>query len=197
MPKNYKTENWKKTSWKGTKRETTTTKKVLVKRDQKGHFISVIHKVQKKTYGSGVYNVGILHGKIVTRQKIAGRNVLWYEQRAEAIKEKHKKPIYRTSYVLNNVPISKNGYYGFRIVAFARNPDLLSKIRPKLKQKLIEWIEKCIKYSKDDFWFDMYFGYEKPSLSNSIFSDSGNYNLTMENDKGIVIKESSGRIEFL
>jgi hypothetical protein len=221
MVNKFKLESWNRKNWKGTKRETPTQVKTLVKRYPKGteingkkmggKFISVIPEkrtvkdksgkthelttIQTKVYGSGVYKVGLdKNGKVITRQKIAGRNVQWWEARKEEV-AKHK--IYRSSYVLNNVPISKNGYYGFRIVCFAKSEPALRDLKGKMKAKLIKWIEQCVKYSSDDFWFDMYFGYEAPSVTNAFKTEIGKYYLTMENTKGTIIKEESGNCEGL
>jgi len=213
----YKIEKWKKTNWKGTKREQKLTKEMLVKRQPKGtiingkkvggRIISIIperttvkdkqgkkhelHTIQKKVYGSGVYQVGLSKGKIVTRKLIAKRNVEWYEQRKEGI-SKHK--MFRSSYILNNVPISKNGYFGFRIVCFSNNQDQLKNFKAEMKEKLIKWIESCTRYNSDEFWFDMYFGYESPTLANAFRSENRKYYLTMENTKGTIIKEQSGNM---
>jgi hypothetical protein len=197
MADKYRLETWKKKQWKGTIREQTTTIKRLVKRDSKGHFVKgtpVITEVREKVYGSGVYYVGIYKNKIITRKLKVKRNVQWYEARKEAVTN-HK--LYRSSYVLNNVPISKNGYFGFRIVCFSNSEKLLKDLRSKMKSRLIRWIEECVKYSSDEFWFDMYFGYESPTVTNAFRSENNKYYLTMENNKGMIIKEKDGRLNEL
>jgi hypothetical protein len=190
----YKLETWNKTKYKGQKREEKTTVKRLVKRDSNGHFAKntpIITKIHIKVYGSGVYQVGYINDKIVTRHKIAEKNIEWYNAKKE---HDTNTKLYRTSYVLNNVPISKNGYYGFRIVVFSTNEQKLKDIKPKMKQRLIKWIEDCINYEEDDFWFDMYFGYEAPSLANASKNENNNYYLTQENSKGMIIKEKNGQL---
>ena len=184
----YKTENWKTTKWKGQTRQQQVTVQRLVSRDAKGHFSGknpVITKLQTKVYGSGVYQVGIINNKIVLRHKIASRNIEWHEKRKEL---EQKNEMYRTSYVLNNIPISKNGYFGFRIVAFSLNKNYLDSIKQKLKDRLIKFIEETINYQKGDFWFDMYFGYEAPTKTNASLK---------ENDKGMILKEESGRFHAI
>jgi hypothetical protein len=193
MTQKYKLEKWKRVNWAGTKRAETITVEKLVMRDANGHFAKnkpVIDKIQTKFYGSGVYKVGIVGNKIIVRQKIAGRNIEWFEKRKEIMTNTE---LFRTSYVLNNVPISKTGYFGFRIVAFYDDEQTLKDLKPKLKERLIEWIEDCINYEEDEFWFDMYFGYEAPSKTNANKSEKGKYYLTKENDKGMILKEDKGR----
>lgn len=189
----YNLESWKKTQWKGTKREQTTKTIRLVSRDKKGHFISVISEVKERTDSTGIYYVGYVHGKIKTR-KLKERNV---QHEMTPLKAERKGDIYRTSYVLNNVPISKNGYFGFRIVAFSTSKELLYSLKDKLKQKLIKFIEQCVKYHKDEFWFDMYFGYEAPTPNNALNTDIDKFYLTMENKVGMIIKEEYGEINRL
>lgn len=184
--KKYKIEIWKKRKWEGTKRETIGSQERIVLRDNKGRFVKVISKVQEKTYGSGVYKVGIVNGKIVTRQKIASRNVQWYERKKEVLS---KSPIFRTSYVLNDIPFRGNVYYGFRIVAFSRNQKMLEKLKPKLKDRLIEFIEQCLKYRKDEFWFNMYWGYESPKQTNVMSVEMNKYYLMWQKRHGSIVKE--------
>lgn len=188
----YKIEIWNKTKWKGTARETTTTVEKLVKRDSKGHFIKgspIITEIQEKSYGSGIYKVGIKKGKIVTRSKIAEKTPEWYEKRKEFLAKGRK--IYRTSYVLNDIPFRGNVYYGFRIVAFSHNEQLLKELRSKLKERLIEFIEDCLGYKSDEFWFNMYFGYEAPTVNNAYGSDNGRYYLMWQKRYGTTIKQES------
>ncbi len=87
MVEKYKIEKWKKVLWKGTQREQISTVERLVKRDSKGHFAKntpVIKEVKEKTYGSGVYTVGVYKGKVITRHKIAGRMTpQWQKQKQE------------------------------------------------------------------------------------------------------------------
>lgn len=195
----YKLETWEKTLWKGQTREQVTLRTRLVRRDAKGHFTGknpVITKIQEKNYAKGHYRVGVIQNKIVVRQYVSPKDKTWYEQREERIKTKEKN-ILRSSYVLNNVPISKKGYFGFRIVAFHTNRNLLDHIKPKLKARLIKWIENCINYDHNEFWFDMYFGYEPPTNANTYASDNGKYFLTYENKNGIVLKENDGKLSDL
>jgi hypothetical protein len=191
--KGYKLETWTKTKWKGTKREQKTTINRLVQRDKKGRFISVITDIREKRIGENIYYVGYRNNKIKTR-KLKQKIII---EKGAVIKEPQHIDMYRTSYVLNNVPISKSGYYGFRIAAFSNNKELLYSIKDKLKRRLIRFIEKCVKYNQDEFWFYMYFGYEAPSLNNISIRDNGKYELSMENKFGIVIKEESGEISKL
>lgn len=188
----YNLESWKKTQWKGTARQTTTTINRFVARDKKGHFISVINDVKERSDSTGIYYVGYVNGKIKTR-KLKERKIISEVGSGFG----SKSYMYRTSYVLNNVPISKNGYFGFRIVCFSTDKELLSLLKHKMKEKLIDFIEECIKYSKEEFWFDMYFGYEAPTLNNIPFSEKGKYSLTMENKFGTIIKEKSGELRNL
>jgi hypothetical protein len=58
-------------------------------------------------------------------------------------------------------------------------------------------VEKCVKYNKDDFWFDMYFGYEPPRQNNLSISDNGHYFLTMENKFGSIVREEQGELKNL
>jgi len=197
MTQKYKLETWERVKWKGTAREEKATVQRLVKRGANGQFLKgvpVIKKIQTKVYGSGVYKVGIVNDKIVTRHKIAEKNIEWYNAKKE---HDANTKLYRTSYVLNNVPISKNGYFGFRIVVFSRDEQLLKNIKAKMKQRLIKWIEDCINYDEDEFWFDMYFGYEAPTPANASKNENGNYYLTQENSKGMVIKEKYGQLREL
>jgi hypothetical protein len=187
----YRLETWKKTQWKGTARQQQTTVQRLVKRDTKGHFMKgtpVIKEVREKSYGTGQYKVGVVNGKIVARLKIAKKPVQWYDNRKEVIAN---RKMYRTSYVLNDIPFRGNVYYGFRIIAFSHNLNLLKNIRGKLKERLIEFIEKCISYRRDEFWFDMYFGYEAPSLNNAFKTEDGKYYLMWQKRYGTSIKEET------
>jgi hypothetical protein len=84
-----------------------------------------------------------------------------------------------------------NVYYGFRIVAFSHKPELLSNLRAKLKERLIQFIEQCLKYRRDEFWFNMYFGYESPKLSNTYGSDNNKYYLMWQKRYGGSVKEES------
>ena len=208
MSNKYKLELWNKKELYQFKYRTVKVS-VLVRRDSKGRLLgknSVIRKIQEKNYSKGIYRVGIVNKKIIVRQLITKRilnikieeikdvSVQYGQQKITTQKEVQYGKIYRTSYVLNNVPISKNGYFGFRICAFSRNSQLLTDIKAKLKDQLIRFIEDCLKYNKDEFWFDMYFGYESPQATNASNSEVNNYYLTKEDNHGIIVKEKSGSI---
>lgn len=206
----YKLETWKQYSWKGTKREQIGTTQRLVKRDSKGHFVKgtpIIKEVKQRNYGSGTYNVGYVNGKAIVRQKI-GKNVNWWEQRKDTIAN---RKIFRSSYVLNNIPLSVTNQYfkyaiktgreswtiGFRINCFSHNKSLLTAKRENMKKKLIDFIEEIVKYRKDEWWFDSYFGYEAPTLVNAFRSEDNRYYLTLENPKGQIIIKREGRVTEL
>lgn len=198
MVEKYKLEKWKKIQWRNTQREQITTIERLVKRDSKGRFVSVILEVKEKTYGSGVYKVGLSkEGKILTRQKIAGKETPeWKRSKQELIKTSN---IFRCSLSLNDVPYKGDEYYGFRIVAFSRRKEILLKIYPqKMYKKLIEFIEKCLHYESDDFWFSHYFNYMgkiPPEISNASFRDNGKYELLWTKRKtGSIMRQDSGSI---
>lgn len=185
-----KIEIWRKTLWKNTKREQQSTEKVFVERE-KGKIVRVHRNLREKMFSDGFYDV-VLDDKGVTKYKIKkGENPFAYTP------YNFKKDIFRTSYVLNNIPISKDGYFGFRIVAFSIDDTYLSNLRDKLKLRLKKWITECIKYQESEFWFDMYFGYEKPTLCNASNSDDGNYELTKEDKYGRVTNNKTGRLENL
>jgi hypothetical protein len=187
----YKLETWKKTNWKGTKREQNITVERLVMRDEKGHFKKVITKIQEKSYGTGYYKVGISNGKIVSRQKIASKNVQWYSDRKKATTD---KDVYRIAYVLNDIPFQGTVYYGFRITAFSRHKDLLLQSKQKLKNRLIQFIEKCLGYSEDEFWFNYYWG-EGTITSDTVFkNENGRFYLQWEKRHGTIIKEEPHRL---
>lgn len=204
----YKLETWNRVKWKGTKREQKTTTEKLVKRDSNGRFAKnspVITEIRIKTYASGTYQVGYKNGKAITRYKIKGQKTEeWYNQRKNIMKNAQ---IYRCSLALNDIPISSNThygisgneYYGFRIVAYSRNKSLLHKVYPqKMYKKLIEFIEKCVKYRSGNFWFDHYLNYMgkiAPELSNTSPKDSGKYELLWTQRKtGRILKQEFGEI---
>lgn len=198
MVNKYKLEKWKKTQWRNTQREQIITIERLVKRDSKGRFISVILEVKEKTYGSGVYKVGLSkEGKIVTRQKIAGKETPeWKRNKQEFIKSSN---IFRCSLALNDIPYKGEEYYGFRIIAFSRRKELLFKVYPKkMYDKLIQFIEKCLKYRSDDFWFSHYLNYMgkiPPEVSNGSFRDNGKYELLWTKRKtGSIMRQETGLI---
>ncbi len=197
----YKSEQWNIVKWKGTKREIVKKETVLVKRFPKntiidgknvsGRFVKTIKNIEQKTYGTGVYHVGKIktssgRWKIVTRRKIAEKTPLWYENRKEVLKN---RILYRTAYVLSDVPYRGNEYYGFRIIAFHWNKKLLERLKQKLKDRLKRFIEDCLGYKEDEFWFDMYFGYSPPEPSNGYKSDIGKYYLIWEKAKGGIKKQ--------
>lgn len=192
----YKLETWKIKKWRNTEREIIKEEKRLVMRDAITKRFSknkpVITDIREKVYGSGVYYVGYVNGKAVVRQLKVKRNLLWYETKKEEMKK--EKKVYRTSYVLNNIPISKKGYFGFRIVVFGTNEQALRNLREKMKRRLIKWIEECIRYKEQEFWFDMYFGYESPHLSNALRNENGKYYLTEEDKHGLILKEKYGSV---
>lgn len=199
----YKTEKWKKTLWKGTQRETTTTKDVLVNRDKNGRFTKnkpVISEVKEKTYASGVYKVGIVKGKVVTRQKIAGKETPQYEKtKKETLKN---MPIFRCSLALNDIPYKGNDYYGFRIIAFSRSKKQLEQVYPqKMYKKLIDFIAKCLKYREDEFWFNHYLNYMgkiQPEQCNASMRDSGKYDCLWTRRKtGTILREDHGVLSQL
>lgn len=201
MVEKYKMEYWKHTYYKGQKNEYTRTHEVLVRRDAKGHFtgkIPVIRELRQKTYGSGVYIIGVYNGKIVTRKRIHLLTQEWKREHKKEIEEIIKRrQIYRTSYVLNDIPFRGNVYYGFRIVAFSHSKSLLISLRPKLKEKLIAFIEKCLHYRQDEFWFSMYFGYEAPTPCNAYLSDNNKFTLLWQKRYGSTIKEETHNLREL
>jgi len=202
----YKEETWKIKKWKGTKRETINSVNKLVLRDTKGHFKSVAD-ISLKNYGSGVYKVGIKKGKIITRKRIARKSLEWEMER----KTRQKREIYRSSYVLNNIPVSvtaisklnavkankQSWTTGFRINCFSRNKDVLVMLKPKMKDRLIKYIEKHLGYDKGEWWFDSYFGYEAPSLINGANSENNRYYVMIENMRGTIKNQESGDIRTL
>lgn len=192
--KNFKVENWNQKQWKGTKREQTIKVKRIVQRDEKGHFVKVYTDVREHKDSYGIYQVAYVDGNI-TQKVMIERNVSWLDNRI-AIENKTLE-IYRTSYVLNNVPISKNGYFGFRIVAFSTDKSYLSSIKDDLKERLKRWIEECLDYDREEFWFDMYFGYEAPNIQNALNTENGKYYLTKENKFGNIVKEDYGELSRL
>jgi hypothetical protein len=185
-----KIEIWKKTLWKGTKREQTTTEKVYVIRE-KGKIKKVYRNINQRMYYDGFYDVILDENKNIVFKVKTGENPF------KKPDYNFKQDIFRTSYVLNNVPISKDGYFGFRIVAFSVDDVYLKNLRDKLKAKLKQWISDCIHYHESEFWFDMYFGYEQPQLSNATITDDGTYELTKEDRFGRVTDSKSGRLENL
>ncbi len=191
MVRGYKLENWKRVKWRNTLRQETTTTQRLVKRDEKGHFKSVL-EIRQKSYGTGQYLVGIdKKGKIITRHKIGERTPEWYEAKKTAVKG---RKILRTAYVLNDIPFRGNVYYGFRIIAFSHNAKLLTALKPKLKARLIRFIEQCIGYRQDEFWFDMYFGYEAPTQVNAYGSDNNTYYCMWTKRTGSELKRIHGNL---
>lgn len=200
----WEIETWNKKIWKNTKREQITTYKRLVKRDKKGKFISIA-KIQTKAYGSGYYDVGISKGKIVTRKKIAEKNIMWYNRRKEVMS---KKEIFRVQIVLNDavtnqieIPYRGNNYYGFRLIAFHTKHELLVNLKEKFKDRLIKFIEDCLKYKEDEWcWFDAYYGYEgfKNKVRSYTFTnDIGCYYLQWTKRYGTIKKEECHKIKEL
>lgn len=195
----FKKEIWNTKKWRGTQREENSTKNVLVQRDSKGHFVKVISEIHVKTYGSGIYEVGYYHGKPVTRKLSAKYTTEWYTARKEAI---NKHEILRCSIVLNDIPSTRptgrNEYYGFRIIAFSHSQHLLKSIYPeKMRQRLIRFIEECLKYKEIDFWFSTakaYFGHENISKGNSSKSDNGKFYLQWQKRTGSVMKREEHSI---
>lgn len=202
----YKKEIWKIKKYRGQKREYLQSIEKLVKRDEKGHFKSVAD-ISLKNYGSGVYQVGIKKGKVVSRHRIAKKSFEWEKERKEHL----KKDMYRSSYVLNNVPISQSNIAkligikankeswttGFRINAFSRNKEYLTEIRSKLKDRLIKFIEAQLKYDKNEWWFDSYFGYEAPHLANGAMNCNNKYFVMIENMHGTIKNQEIGDIRTL
>lgn len=200
----YKLEKWKKTNWKSTKRETVITVNKLVKRYPKntvidgkqmgGKFVKnapIINKIQEKSYGTGYYRVGLVGDTIVTRQKIADRIPQWYDRRKEVLSGN----LYRCSITLDDIPYVGDNYYGFKIIAFSRNKNILSKIyRDKMKKRLIQFIERCLGYRDDEFWFDMYFGYEDIGISNATGNDNNKYYLIQQKRHGSHVREEQHNI---
>lgn len=210
MTEKYKLEKWKQYKWKGQTREQIGTTERLVKRDSKGHFAKgqpVIYDVKERNYGSGTYRVGYVKGKAVVRQKIAKSNN-WWDNRKEAIAN---RKIFRSSYVLNNIPLSvTNPYFkyaiktgreswtiGFRINCFHHNKEFLASKKADMKKKLIAFIEEIVKYSQDEWWFDSYFGYEAPQLVNAFKSENNKYYLTLENPRGVIVIKREGKVTEL
>jgi hypothetical protein len=195
----YKLEKWKLKVWKDTKRQDTINVDRLVKRDLKGRFISVLTNIREKTYGSGIYKIGLKNGKVVTRKKIAQKTPEWYERKKEVIKG---RTIFRCSLVLNDIPSTRltgrNEYYGFRIIAFSHSKTLLKRIYPeKMRQRLIEYIEDCFRYKETDFWFSTnksFFGHEDITITNTVKSDDGTYYLQWQKRYGQVIKREQNSI---
>lgn len=212
MKTHYKLESWKKTLWKGTQRETKTEKTVLVNRYPKntiidgvnvsGRFVKdkpVISEIREKTYGSGSYKVGLSNGKIVTRLKVAEKTPEWYERKHEVLKNAE---MLRCSLALNDVPYKGTDYYGFRIVAFSRRKSILETIYPqKMYEALIKFIEKCLKYRSDEFWFSHYLNYMgkiKPEKCNAYSSENGKYYLLWTKRKtGSIMKQEIHNISEL
>lgn len=176
---------YKKETWKNGNK--------LVKRDEKGKFISVLTETQKDHYANSMITAYYENGKLI-----------FFDTGLMKRKEpERKKPIYRTSYVLNQCNLSQRGipvkreYYGFRIVCFSDDKELLHSIKYLMKQKLIKWIKKCVGYSELWFDYDDYLGYESPTISNAYPTDNNTYDLLMENERGTIIKELTGRLETL
>lgn len=180
----------------------------------KGYPKKVISQ-EVKNYPKGVYNVYVVinkknkSGKSRVRQLTTQtKNADWWKEREQVIA---KRQIFRSSYVLNNIPISKvysffkyadrrgieSWTVGFRINAFSRNRQALAELKPKLKQRLIKFIEQTLKYNAGEWWFDSYFGYEAPTNVNASKIDNGRYYLTLENQRGYVIKSEEGRLSDL
>lgn len=198
MANRFKKEQWNRTKWKGTKRETKTKIPVLVQRDSKGHFVKVVKTIKEKTYPSGVYQVGIYKNKVVMRQRIQKISPEWKKEHKKEIRERiSKRQIFRTSYALNDIPFRGEVYYGFRIIAFSHNKEILHKLRPNLKKRLIQWIEKCVGYREDEFWFNYNWGYEAPQISNALITENNSFYLMWQKIYGSVVKEERHRITEL
>jgi len=199
MTSKYKLETWKKTSWKGTRRETAITIQMLVKRDLNGRFSKnnpVIKEIRQKTYGSGTYQIGVYKNKIITRHKIAPRNIQWQKEKEEKFRT---SIMYRCSLALNDIPYKGDEYYGFRIIAFSRRKQILESVYPKkMEYKLIEFIEKCLKYRSDEFWFGHYLNYMgkiAPEIANASISENNKYYLLWTKRKtGTILKQDYGHL---
>lgn len=216
---NYKLEIWKKR----TKREypnsqigTTkkgekffySPKKVLVKRYPKGTMINnknvsgqfikgtfIIKEIRQKTYGSGVYEIGIINNKIIARHKISSiKTHEWQKTKEERLKT---SAMYRCSLALNDIPYKGCEYYGFRIVAYSRRKQNLESVYPqKMCKKLIQFIEKCLRYRSEGFWFEHtlnYMGKIPPEKANVSISDNNKYELLWTKRKtGSILKNEYG-----
>ena len=198
----WKIETWHKKLWKGTERETIKTYEKLVMRKPNGQ-IEHSAKIVYRSYGSGYYQVGISKDKVVTRKLIAKRNLQWYEAKKEVMK--HKK-LYRVQIVLNDANTNQNEipykhtYYGFRLIAFHTNHDLLKQNKEKFKDILIKFIEDCIKYKEDNWiWFDAYYGYEgfkNPTLAyGANMNENGYFYLQWTKRHGSIQREEIHRIK--
>lgn len=189
----YKLEYWRKTLYKGQKNEKIVNYPVLVKRGKNGYFekgTPIIKEIREKTYGSGVYIVGVYEGKIITRKRIFRIDENWKREHKEEIEQRKKsRQIYRTSYALNDIPFRGNVYYGFRIIAFSNNKILLNNIKDKLKERLIQFIEDCLHYDREEFWFSLYWGYESPVLCNAYMNDNNKFYLSWQKRYGEIKKE--------
>jgi|WetSurMetagenome_2_1015567.scaffolds.fasta_scaffold44185_4 hypothetical protein len=203
MENKYKLEYWKIVKYKGQKNEYVATIEILVKRDSKGHFaknIPVIKEIRQKTYGSGVYTVGLINGKVVTRHKQYSLTNEWKKEHKQEIEDRLKnKNMFRCSLALNDVPYKGVEYYGFRIVAFSRHKQLLNRVYPKkMYDKLIQFIEKCLKYRSDEFWFSHYLNYMgkiQPEIANASIRENNKYYLLWTKRKtGSIIKQDSGSL---
>lgn len=133
--------------------------------------------------------MGIIKNKIIIRHKIAQKTPEWYEKRKEIIA---KRIIYRAQIVLDDIPFRGSNYFGFRIIAFSHNHNLLVKLKTKMKERLIEFIENCLKYRHDEFWFNMYWGYEGfdyKKVSTATISDNNKFYLQWQKRYGGIRKE--------
>lgn len=150
----------------------------------------------------GLEYVGKRRGKIIYREPFVIR---------DETPQDEDKTLYRTSYVLNNIPVSgsmadkfqavknsRNSWNtGFRIVAFSYDRDLLDELRENLKNRLIAYIESQLGYNESEFWFDYYWGYEAPYPVNGSKSDNGVYYCWIESPKGYQLHQVRGSLDEL
>lgn len=189
--------------------------KYLVYRTKKGNFAkrSRVYKVTEQQDG-----LMVAVSRKTTKYSLDG--IKWTIKKPSLIKEREiiteqpqqKKGIelYRASYVLNNIPISKDGYFGFRIVAFSTNKALLHALKDRMKSRLIKFIKDCIRqkwhFSSHDLWFnteggdykmDLCYGYEAPRLNNIEPVNNNKYFCTLEDKYGAVLRGESGELRSL
>lgn len=201
----YKLEKWKEHKWKNTKREQIKTVERFVSRYPKGTIINgknvsgrfvkekpVIRDIKfKHNINTGyVAKVGYYKGKMITKQTIQKPQ----KQEWGVLKPKKQQRIYRTSYVLNDIPYRGNVYYGFRIHVFSSSKKQLENLKSKIKNRLIKFIEECLKYRKSEFWFDLYWGYESPKIVNEPSNSNQTYTLQWQKSRGGIMKTEHGNI---
>lgn len=171
---------------------------------EKGYSANKIQRLLKEQ-GLGMRRKRILQEVRLSKKIEVKKDRFKYTPKKFRVREKTVSPkpnmLFRVSLILNDVPVHskpfRRNYLGFRLQAFHSDAKFLNSQISRLRDLLIDLVEKYLGYPSSEWWFSSstYIGYEYATLvqvNNPYFLNS-RWIFRVERE-GIEVKSSSGAL---